>query len=145
MGQSNGTVGTGDQNKWLDTGKIYEKIPDGIPFKKTDPAIAATWQDSACWIAGTPVTWDNNITEAKATTAMVREFEMLASKDSNEKVIEYHPLITFFNKVMAEVMSEGYLDCLKDLEDKDNAVKLAAYLAKTFPIPSETLEHNSQN
>jgi len=138
MGQKkNGTVGTGDQNKWLSTGKIYETIPDGIPFKKTDPTLAAGWKDSACWTGGTPVTWeDDDIAQAEATTEKLGKIEMLVSRNSEGEIVEYHPLITFFNGVMSQIMRDGGLELLIGLDDPDNAVKLWKYLADKYPIES---------
>ena len=133
--KKSGTVSPGGQNRWLETGVIYESLPEGKSFCKKNATPKACWKDSACWTGGTPVEWNgNNVNNAEVIMQEVGpdNIEMLVSETSDGKT-EYHPLITFYNKVLAQIMKDGYLDVLKELDDPDNAIKLWNYLAEKYP------------
>jgi hypothetical protein len=138
---ASGKVGSGDQNKWRPQGEIFETPPQGgISFEKRNAGPSARRKDSACWTAGTPVTWQGNPSNARVTTERVAGIDMLVTRDSNGGVAEYHPVITFFNDVMAQIMSDGKLALLRGLDDRDNATALWEYLIAKYPVQPEVAE-----
>jgi hypothetical protein len=142
---ASGKVGSGDQNRWKPTGEIFEDPPQGgTPFQKRNAGTSARRKDSACWTAGTPVTWQGNPSNARVTTKRVAGIDMLVTKDSSGKAIEYHPVITFFNDVMSQIMKDDHLDWLEGLDDEDkgeaNAKALWEYLVGKYPVQPEVPE-----
>ena len=131
-----GSVGGGNQNSWKDDGIIYVTPPaGGLPFKKENATTSATRNDSACWVADTPVKWETNVSQAEASRADVDGIDMLVTYEADGKTIkEYHPVITFFNEVMAELMRNNHLNKINDLKNRNKAKALWNYLAEKYPI-----------
>jgi hypothetical protein len=138
---ASGKVGSGDQNKWRPQGEIFETPPEGgIRFEKRNAGPLARRKHSACWTAGTPVTWQGNPSNARVTTERVAGIDMLVTTDSDGKPIEYHPVITFFNDVMSQIMKDGHLDWLQGLNDRATAKALWEYLVGKYPVQPEVPE-----
>ena len=147
-----GEVGGGHQNDWKPQGTIYEKHPkqNSYPevFTKGDATETATRNSSECWTAGTPVVWEgDDISNAQTVTAPVGALDdMLVSRDpETQEITEYHPLITFFNEIMARIMRDGHKDWLSNLEKGENAIYLWEYLNKKYLKPSEKAEANGSS
>ena len=129
-----GKVGPGSQNNWKDTVMIYETDPaGGTPFTKKNPTGPSNRKHSECWTADTPVVWDTNVSDAQVSIEDVGVIpDMLVSRDSNGDK-EYHPLITFYNEVMARLMQQpGLKNKLRNLKNKQNAIDVWEYLEKTY-------------
>ncbi|HEX6226261.1 MAG TPA: hypothetical protein VFZ52_17705 [Chryseolinea sp.] len=145
-----GEVGGGHQNDWKKQGTIYEKHPklssSPVKFKKGNVTKNTNRNDNECWTAGTPVVWndDQDPSQAKTITAPVAGIpDMLVSRDPyTQEITEYHPLITFFNEVMARIMRDGHRDWLSNLEKEENAIKLWQYLDEKYLKPSEKVGAN---
>jgi len=144
-----GEVGGGHQNDWKPQGTIYEKHPklssDPEEFTKGNPGKTTTRNDSECWTAGTPVVWEgDDVSNAQVVTAPVGGIpDMLVSKDpKTQEILEYHPLITFFNEIMARIMRDGYSDWLSNMEKEENAIKLWQYLDEKYLKQQEKGEAN---
>jgi len=141
-----GNVGGGHQNDWKKEGTIYESPGDiGNPKKFTKGNVTENTNrnDNECWTAGTPVTWNgDDVSNAETITEPVAGIpDMLVTRDAY-KITEYHPLITFFNEIMARIMLDGHKDWLSGLEKKDNAIKLWQYLEKEYLTPCENGKPN---
>jgi|SRR5688572_10862535 len=148
---ADGAVGGGHQNDFKPEGTIYEKRPDGseyrITFKKGNVTKNTNRNDNECWTAGTPVTWEGyDTSKAKTITTPVKGAgikDMLVSRDLvTQKITEYHPLITFFNEIMAQIMRDGHRDWLSGMETEENAINLWKYLEKKYLEPPEKVEGN---
>jgi hypothetical protein len=145
-----GEVSGGHQNDWKKLGTIYEKHPKRsnypVEFKKGNVTKNTTRNDNECWTAGTPVIWDDDKdpSTAKTITAPVGGVpDMLVSKDPKTKeILEYHPLITFFNEIMARIMRDGHRDWLSNMEKEENAIKLWQYLEERYLTQPEKVEAN---
>jgi hypothetical protein len=145
-----GEVGGGHQNDWKPEGTIYEKHPKlssyPVAFKKGNVTKNTTRNDNECWTAGTPVVWgdDEDPSQAKTITAEVGGIsDMLVSRDPvTQKVTEYHPLITFFNEIIARIMRDGHRDWLSGLEKEKNAINLWQYLDEKYLKHPEKVEAN---
>jgi|SRR6188508_2479642 len=143
-----GAVGGGHQNDFKPEGTIYEKHPkqssDPITFRKGHVTKNTNRNDNECWTAGTPVIWDDGAdpSTAKPITAHVGELpDMLVSRDpKTQEILEYHPLITFFNEIMARTMRDGKRELLSNMEKEKNAIKLWEYLDEKYLKPSEKTE-----
>ena len=141
-----GAVGGGHQNDWKPEGTIYVKDSKQssypVEFKKGYVTKNTTRNDNECWTAGTPVVWDDDEdpSRAKPVTAPVGGIpDMLVSRDPETKeILEYHPLITFFNEIMARIMRDGHKDWLSNMEQEKNAAKLWQYLDEKYLTPKET-------
>ncbi len=125
--QAQGEVGGGHQNEWKPEGTIYA---DGsnllLTFKKTE---STSRNDNACWNAGTPVGWDQDVQKAWAIRSDVDGVDMLVSKNPiTNEIIEYHPIITLYNEIMFQIIKDGHKDWLENLESETNAIKLWRYL-----------------
>lgn len=147
MPNKEGEVGGGHQNTYEPMGTVYQKFPapgklepQPIIFKKADRK-AATWKTSPSWTAGTPITWKDKISEAVPVTDEVGDVEMLVSRDQTGAIQEFHPLITFYNKVLAEIHrnpdTRGLLDTLSVVNGREaaaraSAKKLWAYLVDRY-------------
>jgi len=140
-----GAVGGGHQNDFKPEGTIYEKHPKSssypLKFIKGYVTKNTTRNDNECWTAGTPVAWDDGAdpSTAKPITAPVGGIpDMLVSKDpETQKILEYHPLITFFNEIMARTMRDGHRDLLSNMEKEKNAIKLWEYLDEKYLKPED--------
>ena len=143
-----GSVSGWHQNDFKPEGTIYEKHPklssDPVKFRKGHVTKNTTRNDNECWTAGTPVTWDDGAdpSTAKPITARVGELpDMLVTRDpKTHKILEYHPLITFFNEIMARTMRDGQRDLLSNMEKEANAIKLWQYLDEKYLKPCEKAE-----
>jgi hypothetical protein len=141
-----GSVSGGHQNDWKPQGTIYVKTSKSgsypIKFTKGNVTKNTTRNDNECWTAGTPVVWDDDEdpSRAKPVTAPVGGIpDMLVSRDPETKeILEYHPLITFFNEIMARIMRDGHRDWLSNMEQEKNAAKLWQYLDEKYLTPKET-------
>ena len=147
-----GEVSGSHQNDWKPEGTIYEKHPklssSPVKFTKGDKTTTATRNDSECWTAGTPVVWEgDDVSNAQAVTAEVGELpDMLVSRDpKTQEILEYHPLITFFNEIMARIMRDGHKDWLSNMEKEENAIYLWEYLDEKYLKPSEKAEANESS
>lgn len=130
-----GSVGGGSQNNWKTQGTIYLTLPSGVPFGKTRPT--QTRNDSECWVADTPVTWETDVNQAEASRANVGGIDMLVTFDADGKTIdEYHPVITFFNEVMNRLMKDGFKNEIMNLDrhHQTNAIKVWNYLKDKYNI-----------
>ena len=68
---------------------------------------------------------------------------MLVSRDPvTQKITEYHPLITFFNEVMAQIMRDGHRNWISNMEKEENAIKLWQYLDEKYLKQPEKAETN---
>jgi hypothetical protein len=141
-----GEVGGGHQNDWKPQGTIYEKHPtlnNPVKFKKGRVTENTTRNDNECWTAGTPVVWNDGEDPSKAKTVTVPLAgipDMLVSRDpKTQEILEYHPLITFFNEVMAQIMRDGHRDWLSNMEREENAIKLWQYLEGKY-LKSEEVD-----
>lgn len=142
-----GEVSGGHQNDWKPQGTIYEKHPklssSPVEFTKGNPGKTTTRNDSECWTAGTPVIWEgDDVSNAQVVTARVGGIpDMLVSKhpETNE-ITEYHPLITFFNEIMARIMRDGHSAWLSNMEKEENAIYLWRYLDEKYLKQSEKVE-----
>jgi hypothetical protein len=145
-----GEVSGGHQNDWKKQGTIYEKHPKRssypVEFTKGNVTKNTTRNDNECWTAGTPVFWNDgeDPSQAKTVIAPVGGIpDMLVSKDPETKeIIEYHPLITFFNEIMARIMRDGHRDWLSNMEKEKNAIKLWQYLEEKYLKQPEKIEAN---
>ena len=64
--------------------------------------------------------------------------DMLVTRDpETQEILEYHPLITFFNEIMARTMRDGHRDWLSNMEKEENAIKLWQYLDEKYLKPCE--------
>lgn len=150
-----GEVGGGHQNSWERNGQMYQKDPkpskpnDAINFKKGnfDPITAKTNRnESECWTAGTPIRWNDGTLQRNADGSIkirengvraivqeVRGVDMLVSLDESGNVIEYHPLITFFNEVMATILNANkYGNMLKGLDTEEEAERVWEFLKQRY-------------
>jgi hypothetical protein len=141
-----GEVSGSHQNDWKPEGTIYEKHPTlnyPVKFKKGRITKNTTRNDNECWTAGTPVVWNDGEDPAKAKTVTVplaRIPDMLVSRDpETQEILEYHPLITFFNEIMARIMRDGHRDWLSNMEREENAIKLWQYLEEKY-LKSEEVD-----
>ena len=141
-----GEVSGSHQNDWKPEGTIYEKHPtlnNPVKFKKGRITKNTTRNDNECWTAGTPVVWNDGEDPSKAKTVTVPLAgipDMLVSRDpKTQEILEYHPLITFFNEIMARIMRDGHRDWLSNMEREENAIKLWQYLEEKY-LKSEEVE-----
>jgi hypothetical protein len=114
-------------------GKRYQR--NTIAYRKGRVNQNTNRNDNECWSAGTPVTWEDDVQNAKTVTVKVPGSidDMLVTRDPiTKKIIEYHPVITFFNEVMAQMMRDNLRDIISNLEKETNAVKVWAYLEKKY-------------
>lgn len=140
-----GSVGGGHQNDWKPEGTIFEKHPklsaNPIKFKKGYVTKNTNRNDNECWTAGTPVSWDDEkgTSTAKTITAPAGGIpDMLVTRDPKTKeILEYHPLITFFNEIMARIMRDGHREWLANMEKEENAARLWQYLDEKYLKPCE--------
>ena len=142
-----GEVSGSHQNDWKPEGTIYEKHPTlnyPVKFKKGHVTKNTTRNDNECWTAGTPVVWNDGEDPSKAKTVTVPLAgipDMLVSRDpKTQEILEYHPLITFFNEIMARIMRDGHKDWLSNMEREENAIKLWQYLDEKYLKPCEKAE-----
>jgi len=139
-----GKVIPGGQNDWKTTGAIAIDEPvdenptskksyrNVIGFTKGRITKNTTRNDNECWTAGTPVTWDDEPSKAKPVVIELAGIpDMLVTRVDGE-ITEYHPVITFFNEVMAQIMRDGHRDVISNLEKEENAVKMWKYLEKKY-------------
>lgn len=132
-----GKVGPGSQNKWKNKGTILRYPVDGTEFAKKTNGSQPNRNDSECWTSDTPVTWDDkNGDTAVASVATVGGIpNMLVTRDPNDssKITEYHPLITFFNEVMARLMQQpGFKNKISNLDKEQNAIEIWNYLEQEY-------------
>lgn len=137
-----GKVGTGSQNDWKPIGTIilppYESVNNKKftrTFKKGKITKNTTRNDNECWNAGTPIVWkgDDISTAKPVTIALAGIPDMLVTRDPDtDKITEYHPVITFFNEVIAQIMRDGHRDWISNLEKEVNAIKVWDYLEKKY-------------
>lgn len=140
-----GSVGSGHQNDFKPEGTIFEKYPkesyNPVVFKKGHVTKNTTRNDNECWTAGTPVSWDEEKgpSSARTITAPVGGIpDMLVTRDPETKeIVDYHPLITFFNEIMARIMRDGHREWLANMEKEKNAVKLWQYLDEKYLKPCD--------
>jgi len=144
-----GAVSGGHQNDWKPEGTIYEKHPtlnNPVKFKKGRITKNTSRNDNECWTAGTPVVWNDGEDPSKAKTVTVPLAgipDMLVSRDpKTQEILEYHPLITFFNEIMARIMRDGHRDWLANMEQEENAIKLWQYLDEKYLKQPEKVEAN---
>ena len=149
-----GSVGAGGQNDWKRLGKIaieetsYEngnpqKVSTVIEYKKGNITENSRRTDNEFWSAGTPVTWDDDPSKAKAVTIELAGIpDMLVTK-VNGKITEYHPVITFFNEVMFQIMKDGHRNVISNLEKEENAVKMWKYLEEKYLKGPEKINGSS--
>jgi hypothetical protein len=150
-----GEVGGGHQNSWRRNGRMYQKNPkapkqdEAIDFKKGnfDPKTSRTNRnESECWTAGTPIRWNDGTLQknddgsikirengVRAIVKEVRGIDMLVSLGPDGEVVEYHPLITFFNEVMATILNANeYNNMLKGLDTEEEAERVWEFLKKRY-------------
>ena len=141
-----GAVSGGHQNDYKPQGTIYMKTSKSgsypVKFTKGNVTKNTTRNDNECWTAGTPVAWNDgeDPSRARPITAPVEGAipDMLVSRDPETKEItEYHPLITFFNEIMARTMRDGHRDWLSNMEKETNAIKLWQYLDEKYLKPCD--------
>lgn len=147
-----GEVSGSHQNDWKPEGTIYEKHPTlNYPVKFTKGRVTknTTRNDNECWTAGTPVVWNDGEDPSQAKTVTVPLAgipDMLVSRDpKTQEILEYHPLITFFNEIMARIMRDGHKDWLSNMEREENAIKLWQYLEEKYLKPCEQVQANGSS
>ena len=136
LDDADGAVGGGHQNDWKPEGTINSEDPKEavVTFIKAE---STNRNSNSCWNAGTPVEWDQDVQLAKAITADVNGVDMLVSRDAmTREIIKYHPLITFQNEIIFQIMKDGHKDWLENLERETNAIKLWRYLEEKYLDPS---------
>jgi hypothetical protein len=127
-----------------------------------------------CWNAGTPVEWDdspnvndvvdandvNNANQAvdadgiidgkrmKALTKNVSEdgesIPVLAAKKIGEDFTEYHPLIQFYNEVMARLVKDRMTRDLDNLRGPTSARRLWQYLERKYLNHAEDADASTE-
>jgi len=115
-------------------GKKYQR--NTITYKKGRVNKKTNRNHNECWSAGTPVTWEDDVKTAKTITVKVPGSidDMLVTRDpvNKETILEYHPVITFFNEVMAQMLRDGLRKVISKLEEEKNAIKVWDYLNNKY-------------
>ena len=83
-----------------------------IEYTKGNITKNTNRKDNECWTAGTPVTWEETIHQRpNQSRSRLQEFPTCWYPGiETGKITEYHPVITFFNEIMAQIMRDGHRD-----------------------------------
>ena len=142
-----GNVGGGNQNRYEPTGEILCADKKVMKFRKGNRKQAIRREDPPCWNAGTPVRWDEPIEkddEGRAFGKFIKvtkvdigdgkggSLEVLATLTTQDKPTEYHPLIQFFNEVMAGIVRDKMTRDLDNLKGPTSARRLWTYLQHKY-------------
>lgn len=154
-----GQVGGGHQNEYSRQGIIF---PDGDRTRrviKFDKKIrrGVTPDRHQAWTSGTPVEWDDdNVSGRKIRdprklrlkTELIEEkggeykVHMLVSRDSKGRPT-YHPLVQFYNAILASIINDGLVQKLDNLHSRTNALRLWMFLERTYlNVPSSEIRSN---
>lgn len=150
-----GKVGVGTQNRYRSTGEMI--VSDGtiLRYRKGNRLEGIHRDDPPCWNAGTPAQWPDDLPkdeEGRVDGKMMdvtivdvqneanEHIPILATFDEQGKAVEFHPLIQFFNEVMAGIVRDGMTRDLDNLTGPTSARRLWKYLERKYLKVAESAD-----
>lgn len=148
-----GKVGGGTQNRYNPTGEMICKDTTIQRYRKGNRLEGIHRDDPPCWNAGTPARWPENLPKDEqgrvdgkmmyVTIVDVPDggsgiIPILATLNDHDEPEEYHPLIQFFNEVMAGIVRDGMTRDLDNLRGPTSARRLWRYLERKYLKQAET-------
>lgn len=150
-----GKVGGGTQNRYRPTGEMICDDGTILRYRKGNRLEGIHRDDPPCWNAGTPARWPDDLprdeqgrVDGKKMYVTIVDvpdrdggkIPILATLDAQDKAEEFHPLIQFFNEVMAGIVRDRMTRDLDNLTGPTSARRLWKYLDRKYLKVAESAE-----